>query len=310
MTKKSAPKKSGSQAPGIRGTLWSFYPHEPTIVGHDTDETEHELCDPESNAFDAEHYEEYINYMRLNGIERPILFRREPNSRILVIEGRTTVRVARIVAPLWEQDRKAEGLKGDDSKLTIPAVVRRGTADEMFCTVRATNRRRPGSESPMDDAKAIARLVNGGATEEQAAVRLGLAPHRAKQLFALLQLSPKIQRRIGSDVSLDAAVKLAKLPEAEQIARLAQITAAGEKPTARAVSNKLREIDGKAPSETPAQKLRRISKIVFYLTNEERKSWPMAAMVVVDEIRAIVNPIQISPIKEISGLLDYKTGTV
>lgn len=257
MNKKPAPKKKpGSQADGVRGTLWYFEPHELDIVGFDTDEQEHELCDHASNKFDAEHYEEYIQYMRLNGIDKPVLFRRD-GERKLVVEGRTTTRIARVVAPLWEQDRRAEGLKGDACKLLIPAVVRRGTADELFCMSRATNRRRPGSDDPVEEARAIARLTKNGATDEQAAVRLGLPPARAKQLLALLSLHPRVQRQVGAGVSLDAAVKLAKLPEAAQVAKLAEIQATGEKPTARAVTNKLREGSGRAPVETPAKRVAR-----------------------------------------------------
>lgn len=263
--KKSSKKKSGSQAEvGARGSLWRFSPFELTIVGHDTDEQEHELCDHESNAFDAENYKEYIDYMRLNGVDKPIIFRRD-GDRVLVVEGRTTTRVARVVAPLWEADRRAEGLRGkelEDSLLKIPGVVRRGTADEMFCVSRAANRRRPGSITDMGDAKALARLVNNGAPVEQAAVRLGLPPSRAKQLLAVLQLHPKLQRRVGVDVSLDTAAKLAKIPQAEQVAKVAELQAAGEKPTARAVSNKLRAENGKAPSETAAQKLKRIEDVL------------------------------------------------
>ena len=270
MTKKSK-KKSGSQAEvGARGSLWRFSPFELTIVGHDTDEQEHELCDHESNAFDAENYKEYIDYMRLNGVDKPIIFRRD-GDRVLVVEGRTTTRVARVVAPLWEADRRAEGLKGDECKLTIPAVVRRGTADEMFCVSRAANRRRPGSVTDMGDAKALARLVNNGAPVEQAAVRLGMPPSRAKQLLAVLQLHPKLQRRVGVDVSLDTAAKLAKLPQAEQIAKVAELQAAGEKPTARAVSNKLRAENGKAPSETAAQKLKRIGDVIARMDENIRR---------------------------------------
>lgn len=291
MSKKPAPKKKpGSQADGVRGTLWYFEPHELDIVGFDTDEQEHELCDHASNKFHAEHYEEYIQYMRLNGIDKPVLFRRD-GERKLVVEGRTTTRVARVVAPLWEKDRRAEGLKGDACKLLIPAVVRRGTADELFCMSRATNRRRPGSDDPVEEARAVARLVKNGATEEQAAVRLGLPPARTKQLLALLSLHPKVQRQVGAGVSLDAAVKLAKLPEGQQVAKLAEIQATGEKPTARAVTNKLREGSGRAPFETPAQKLKRIGGIVDSLRltyaadkNEQR------LLDAIDKIEAILRP--------------------
>lgn len=302
--KKPAPKKKpGSQAEGTRGgSLWTFDPRELTIVGFDTDEQEHELCHHESNAFDAEHYDEYIAYMRLNGIDKPIIFRRD-GDRKLVVEGRTTVRVARVVAPLWEADRKAEGLKGEDAKLRVPGFVRRGTADELFCVSRATNRRRPGSDDPMDDARALARLMNQGATAEQGAVRLGISPARGKQLVALLQLHPKVQRKVGAGVSLDAAVKLAKLPELEQVAKLAEIEKSGEKPTARAVKNKLAEGSGKAAVETPAQKLKRaegilgaIADVVDMSSFIPDQGWPddvahLQHMVrCIGRIRAILHP--------------------
>lgn len=294
MTKKPVPKKkSGGQADGVRGSLWYFLPEELTVVGHDTNETEHELCDAQSNAFSAETYTEYINYMRLNGIDKPILFRREAGTdRKLVIEGRTTVRVARVVAALWEQDRKAEGLKGDDAKLRIPAVVRRGTADELFCTMHATNRRRPGSDDAMHDAKAMARLVNGGATEEQAATRLGIPVERGKKLLAVLKLHPKAQRQVGAGLSLDAAAKLAKLPELEQVKRLAEIQATGEKPTARAVTNKLREGSGKAPVETPAQKLKKIAEALRAHDDNPSEEANELAQAFVEQVRQIISPRQ------------------
>lgn len=290
MSKKPAPKKKpGSQADGVRGTLWYFEPHELDIVGFDTDEQEHELCHDASNAFDAEHYEEYIAYMRLYGVVKPIVFRRD-GDRILVVDGRTTTRVARIVAPLWEKDRRAEGVTGDAAKLKIPAVVRRGTADELFCASRAANRRRP-EDDLQEQAKDVAKLVNNGATEEQAAVKLGLPLARAKQLLAILQLHPKALRRVGVDLSLDAAAKLSKAPEAEQLAKLAEIQATGEKPTARAVTNKLREGSGKAPVGTPAQKLKRIAAVIdaIRLDGDEQEGFE-ELNVSIDKIRAILRP--------------------
>lgn len=246
-------KKPGSQADGVRGTLWYFTPDELTIVGHDTDEQEHELCDHASNKFPAEQYAEYAAFMRLHGIVKPIVFRRD-GERILVVDGRTTTRVARVVAPLWEQDRRAEGIKGEDAKLRIPAVVRRGTAEELFCASRAANRRRP-EDSALDQARDVARLTNNGVPEEQAAVKLGLPLSRVRQLLAVLELSPKVQRRIGVDVSLDAATKLAKLPQAEQSAKLDELAASGAKPTARNIKAAA-EGDGKPPAETPAKRIK------------------------------------------------------
>ncbi len=253
--------KKGSQASGTRGSLWYFEPHELTIVGFDTDELDHELCHHSSNKFDAEHYEEYLAFMRLHGVVKPIVFRRDRDGRVLVVDGRTTTRVARVVAPLWEQDRRAEGIKGDDSKLRVPGVVRQGTPDELFCASRAANRRRPEDDF-VEQAKDVARLVNAGAPEAQAAVRLGIPLARARQLLAVLQLDPKLQRRVGAGVSLDAAAKLAKLPRAQQMAQYEALSAGGEKPTAARVTNRIRETNGEAPVVTPAGKLKLIRAIV------------------------------------------------
>ncbi|HEX6052765.1 MAG TPA: hypothetical protein VFZ21_26045 [Gemmatimonadaceae bacterium] len=281
MTKKPAPKKKSSQADGIRGSLWYFDPAELTIVGFDTGETEHELCDAQSNAFDAEHYEEYINYMRLNGIDKPVIFRREAGTgRKLVVEGRTTVRVARVVAPLWEKDQ--------GEPLRVPAVVRQGTADELFCTREATNRRRPGSENALRDAQAIERLMRNGATREQAATRLGIPVERAPKLLAVLQLHPKVQRQVGAALSLDAAAKLAKLPELEQVKRLDEFKAQGEKPTARAVTNKLREGSGKAPVETPLMRIKRA--LVFIDRWRSNPAVTGGVLLPLEELRGILDP--------------------
>lgn len=253
--------KKGSQASGTRGSLWYFEPHELTIVGYDTDETEHELCHHASNKFDAEHYEEYLAFMRLHGVVKPIVFRRDRDGRVLVVDGRTTTRVARVVAPLWEQDRHADGIKDDDAKLRVPGVVRQGTPDELFCASRAANRRRPEDDF-VEQAKDVARLVNAGAPEAQAAVRLGISTARARQLLAVLQLDPKLQRRVGAGVSLDAAAKLAKLPRDQQAKQLEALSAGGAKPTAARVTNRIRETNGEAPVVTPTGKLKLIRAIV------------------------------------------------
>jgi hypothetical protein len=287
---KKPTKKSGSQADvGSRGTLWYFLPDELTIVGHDTDEQDHELCHHASNVFRAEEYQEYIDYMRLNGVVKPIVFRRD-GERVLVVDGRTTTRVARVVAPLWEQDRKAEGIKGDDAKLRIPAVVRRGTADELFCASRAANRRRP-EDSEIEQAKDVAKLVNNGVTEAQAAARLGLPVARAKQLLAVLQLHPKVQRRVGADLSLDAAAKLAKLSQPEQLAKLAEIASTGAKPTARAVKNKIAEGSGKAPSKTLRQ---RVTRALVEVAKRCRSTADPEARDALNAVAAILDPKWVS----------------
>jgi ParB-like chromosome segregation protein Spo0J len=280
-------KKSGSQAEGVRGSLWSYLPHEYTIVGFDTDELDHELCHHASNQHSAEDDEADIASVRYHGVIEPVVFRRGPGGRLEIVDGRTRVRWARAAAPLYAEDRRREGLKGDDCVLRVRGVVEQGAVEDLFCVSRAANRRRP-EDPALEQAKDVAKVMNRGASEAQAAIKLGLPISRVRQLRALLQLDPKLQRKVGAGVSLDAAAQLAKLPAAEQIAKVAEIEQSGEKPTARAVRTKLAEGTGKAPGETPAQKIKRIAAAIQ--TRLDGRTLECETEDLIDEIQAILRP--------------------
>jgi ParB family chromosome partitioning protein len=248
-----AKKKSGSQAEGTRRSYFVFDPFEVIIVGIDTTaDRSHPLFDPESNEHPAEKDTANIANVRTFGVLKPILFERD-GDRILVVDGRTRVRWARCAARL----QKAAG----EEVLVVPGIPKRGDGAMLYGVSRAANTHRP-DDSPMAQARNAQRLIDMGRSEEEAAIAFGVTLPTMREWLSLLSLDPKVQRLVEKGMAVGAAAKLAKLPRSEQVAKIALITADGAKPTARAVTNKIREGNGKAPVQTPAQRIRAIEKIL------------------------------------------------
>ncbi len=246
-------KPGGSQADGTRRSYFVFDPGEVCIIGIDTnDGPEHPLFDAESNAHKAEQDDANIANVRTFGVLKPILFERD-GDRVIVVDGRTRVRWARCAAKL----QKAAG----EEVLVVPGLPKRGDGAMLYGISRAANTHRP-DDTPLQNARNAQRLIDMGRSEEEAAIAFGVTKLTMRQWLSLLTLDPKVQRLVERGMAIGAASKLAKLPRSEQVARLAQLKDAGEKPTARAVTNKLREANGKAPTETAAQKLKRIAAVV------------------------------------------------
>lgn len=253
MSKKPAPRKKSSQAEGSRASLWTYDPFELVIIGLDTKDGEsHYLYDAESLAYDAEHDDAMIANVRKRGVLKPVLIERD-GDRNLVVDGRSRVRWARCAAKLQKN--------AGEVVLKVRCVVTRGKPAEIYGISRAAQRHRP-DDSDLAQARQLQRMIDMIGSEDEAATELAITPLRAKKLLALLTADPKVQAAVARGMGLDAAAKLAKLPREQQVAKLAEIQATGEKPTARAVTNKLREGSGRAPVETAAQKLRKIDEAI------------------------------------------------
>lgn len=246
MSKKPTPKKKSSQAEGSRASLWTYDPFELVIIGLDTKDGEsHYLYDAESLAYDAERDDAMIANVRKRGVLKPVLIERD-GDRNLVVDGRSRVRWARCAAKLQKD--------AGEVVLKVRCVVTRGKPAEIYGISRAAQRHRP-DDSDLAQARQLQRMIDMVGSEDEAATELAITPLRAKKLLALLTTDPKVQAAVARGMGLDAAAKLAKLPREQQVAKLAEIQATGEKPTARAVTNKLREGSGRAPVETPARRI-------------------------------------------------------
>lgn len=278
MSKTKAKKKAGSQADGTRRSYFVFDPDEVVIIGLDTkDGPEHPLFDGESNAHAAEKDAANIANVRTFGVLEPILFERD-GDRILVVDGRTRTRWARAAAKL----QRAAG----EEVLVVPGLPKRGDGAMLYGISRAANTHRP-DDTPLQNARNAQRLMDMGRSEAEVAVAFGVTPQTMKHWLALLQLDPKVQRAVERGMAVGAAAPLAKLSKADQVAKLAELEAAGDKPTARAVTNKLRADQGKAAVETPAQKLRKIEDIIKDLFSNEPEMAISVDSVGYDSVTAI-----------------------
>lgn len=158
---------------------------------------------------------------------------------------------------------------------------------EVYGISRAAQRHRP-DDSDLAQARQLQRMIDMIGSEDEAATELAITPLRAKKLLALLTADPKVQTAVAHGMSLDAAAKLAKLPRSEQVAKLAEIAATGEKPTARRVENKLREGSGKAPVESHKQRITR------------------ALVEIAKRCRQAANPEERDSLNEVAAILDPK----
>lgn len=283
--------KPRSQAEGKRASLWKYSPNDLVIVGldaiHDYGETHH-LFDPESNAHDAESDEAMIANVRCYGVIEPVVIERDGPFN-LVVDGRTRTRWARIAA--------AHQAKAGEVVLEVPCIVRAGDAADMYGVSRAANNGRRPEDSPMAKARQIQRMMDFGKSIQEAAVRQSIGLTEAKKLHALLSLDPKVQRAVERGMAVSAAAPLAKFPRSEQVAKLEQLTAGGAKPTARAVSNKIREANGKAPVESAAQKLKRIAALLdayqtslLHMNPEDIEEAHLQAFRCMTDIRDVFRP--------------------
>ncbi|HEY6114476.1 MAG TPA: hypothetical protein VI172_00825 [Candidatus Dormibacteraeota bacterium] len=282
MTKKPAPKKS-SQAEGSRGSLWTYDPFELVIVGLDTkDRPDHYLYDAESLAYDAERDDAMIANVRRRGVLKPVLIERD-GDRNLVVDGRSRVRWARAAAKLQKD--------AGEVVLKVRCVVVRGKPAEVYGISRAAQRHRP-DDSDVAQARQLQRMIDMVGSEGEAATELAITPLRARKLLALLTTDPKVQTAVTRGMSLDAAARLAKLPREQQIVKLAEIEKSGEKPTARTVTNKLREDGGKPPVETLAHKVKRIREALTAHDEglAESEEANELAQAFVEHVRAILRP--------------------
>jgi ParB family transcriptional regulator, chromosome partitioning protein len=243
----AAKKRGGGQADGTRRSYFVFDPNELIIIGLDTnDGQDHPLWDERIHLPLSE---PMIRNIRVRGVLEPITFVRD-GDRALVVDGRQRVRHAREALTLQ--------VKAGEFPLVVPGIPRRGNDAELFGVARTLNAHRT-ADGPMTNARNVERMAAMGLSEDRIALEMGVTPQTVKAWRLLLDLAPVVCKAVEAGaLSATAASTLAKLPRAEQIAKLGELTAGGARPTIRAATNKVREANGQAPTETPSARLKKI----------------------------------------------------
>ena len=212
-----------------------YDPAVPVIIGYDTDDgPSHPLCDAESN--NAPLLEADIRFTYEHGVIQPVSCKRD-GKRLLVVFGRGRTRLLREA----NKRRVADGLE----PWFLPVQIVMGDAVKMLALKHGENSHRR-EQNPMARARAAYELAQQ-MPEEKAAVVMGLGVPQFRNVIKLLDLAPAVAKEVTKGtISASAATPLASLSEVEQIAKLAELVAAGgSKPTIRDVKAKVREANGK-----------------------------------------------------------------
>ena len=227
-------------------------PKDLVIIGLDTEDgPEHYLYDARIRlaVSDAD-----MANVREFGVLKPIIIQRD-GDRWLVVDGRQRVRRARAAADLQTQ--------AGESRLAVPCVTKRGTAERTFALSRAANSGHVES-SPLMLANDAQRLIDHGMSQAQAGETMGVSQATISAWLSLLTLSSKVKSAVDTGkVSPSAASKLAKLTAAEQDEALAGLLAAGPgKATTERAKNAAKVAKGEAPVITPKGRIVQAASIL------------------------------------------------
>jgi ParB family transcriptional regulator, chromosome partitioning protein len=191
--------------------------------------------------------ESLIRNIMAHGVKVALLVRKDGDD-ILVVDGRQRTKAA------LEANRRL--VKEGKEPVKVKVMLERGDDADLFGTMVLTNALRRGN-TPMMTARDVFRYVGMGRTVPEAAVTFGLTQQQVNGYLALLEMSPKAQKRVeAGTLSVNAAVALAKLSRADQEKALEELDADGVGPrgktaTVKRVAAKVRAKKGKAPIYAP-----------------------------------------------------------
>lgn len=241
---KSTVSKRADKAP--RRDIKMYDPKTVVIIGLDTEDgPSHPQYDAKSNA--APVIESDVLFTMEHGVLQAVACKRD-GDRLIVVYGRGRTRQLREAnARLVAEGRTA---------WLLPVVIVLGDEIKMLALKHGENAHRREID-PLDRAK-DAYDLSQKMPERQAAIIMGLGIDQFRDTIKLLNLAPAAAAAVSRGaVSASAAVELTSLSEAEQTAQLETLMAGGAKPTIRDVKAKVRELKGKAPVFSPAQRCTR-----------------------------------------------------
>jgi len=259
---KRADSKRADSAP--RQEVKMYDPNEAVIIGLDTDDgPSHWGYDEESNKNPV--LEADVQFTYENGVIQNVLARRD-GDKIVIVAGRGRTRQLREA----NKHRIANGLP----VWYLPVRIVKGDARKMLVLKHGENSHRR-EQSPFARAQQAYELAQQF-PEDQAATILGLGLVQFRSVLKLLDVGPAVKKAVmQGDLMPTAAIELAALSEAEQTTQLAAIMATatvnGSKPTTRDVKAKVREANGKAPLETPATRIKKVTGILDKLEDDATK---------------------------------------
>jgi ParB family chromosome partitioning protein len=210
------------------------------------DDTGSALYDPERANLPLD--EALVLNIKEHGVIEPCIIWKDPETgKVFVVDGRQRTKCC-VEA---NKRRKKEGLQPH----TVPCVPRRDKNTLMEVMISTFIRQ---DDTPINRAKKLARYMDLGHSEEQAAVTFGISKSTVRNMLGLAELPKDWQKAVQSGkVAASVAYTVKDLPAEEQKSKLAEILSSAPKAPGRkrsANGKKAREIatgksDGKGKRE-------------------------------------------------------------
>lgn len=188
--------------------------------------------------------ENHISNVMALGILEPILVRKNGENKdgdpvVEVVDGRQRVR--------WAIEANKRLKKDGKELLRVPAIARKGDEADLYGIMITTNEVRRQDDA-MTRARKVKKYLELGRNEEDAAIRFGRSIATIKNLLALLDAGPAVQKAVSEGrISIQVAKRLAAMPKDEQEKALDDVTKTGNGGGSAAIdkADKLRGKKGK-----------------------------------------------------------------
>lgn len=276
---------------GTRLNAFGLDPDDVVIVGLDDGEgPDHPLFD-ERVALPLD--EALVRNIMVFGVIEPIVVRKN-GTFVEVVDGRQRVRAAREAnARLREQGSEP---------LNVPAIVRRGDNGQIMGVMLSTFLRQ--DDTPIAKAQKVARYLDTGKSEAEAALVYGVSTQTIRNWLALLELAPRVQAAVtAGQIGAAAALELRDLPHREQESKVEAIVANGAAASAGEMRRQRKARAAKPAAENDTERAKVVSRIVLRKVAESEKFDSLP-----DEARALLLWIlgetgQARRVKGLSGIL-------
>lgn len=215
-TKKAASKNSkdvhGAEA---KSSILMFDPEKLTLVD-----------DPKSSFYDKRIKlpinDATVKSMLMFGVLQAIVVAKDPETgKTVVVDGRQRVKCG------IEANRRLKAA-GEERRILIPAVVRRGDEQSHLATSVVTNVHRT-AETVLSMADKMVRLLAMGTAEKELAVIFDVSGPTVKNYLGLAEATSAVKKAVeAGHISVATGYDLSKLEAEEQRTKLAEIMALGE----------------------------------------------------------------------------------
>ena len=276
----------GKQAlEGTRLNAFAMDPDDLVIIGLDTDDSEeHHLYDKRIH---LKVDEGMVRNVMVYGVVQAVTVTKIGDTPC-VVAGRQRVRAARVA----NERLLAEGKES----IRVPVMLKKGEEHRLYGFSISENENRQ-DDNIIQKAENVARFLDMGRGEDEAAITFGVTKTTIKNWLAVLETIPAVRRAVEQGLlSATAAAKLAGLSPEDQLKALEELLASGKATVAR-TKNVVSNANGGDKSMTPGK--RKLLKLVGHEEAIEELGEDF-----IRGVRFAIGDLDAKAVKGLKGLLD------